>query len=97
LCPGNGIILCVETGIEVAERAITRGELYVANEVFITGTAIEICPVSSTDGVRVGDGVRGALTKTIQKRYADLIRGHCERRPRGWLTALKTGQEAMSG
>lgn len=69
------LVLCQELGIPIAERTITRDELYTADEVFLTGTAAEITPVRSIDDREIGSGARGALTKRLQDRFFQLVRG----------------------
>ncbi len=64
-----------ELGIEVIERRIRRSELYLADEVFLTGTAAHITPVGSLDKRPIGDGEVGPITRSIREVYVDLIRG----------------------
>lgn len=64
-----------ELGIELDERQISRDELYVADEVFFTGTAAEVTPVREIDERKVGGGSRGPITKRIQDRFFQLVRG----------------------
>lgn len=64
-----------ELGIEVVERNIRRSELYLADEVFLTGTAAHITPVGSLDRRPIGDGGVGPITQKISDTYVDLIRG----------------------
>jgi branched-chain amino acid aminotransferase len=74
-----------ELGIEVVERAIDRGELYCAQEVFLTGTAVGIAPVASVDRRIVGDGETGPITKLLSSLYARIVTGR-EPRYLEWLT-----------
>ena len=74
-----------EMGVEVRERMIARDELYVADEVFMCGTAAEVTPVREIDGRRIGIGARGALTKRVQDRYFQVVRG-VEVPVPAWLT-----------
>jgi branched-chain amino acid aminotransferase len=67
--------LANELGYEVRERPISRDELYVADEVFFTGTAAEVTPVREIDERQVGIGERGPITKRIQDRFFQLVRG----------------------
>ena len=62
-------------GVEVVERAIDRTELYVADEVFLCGTAARIAPVVRIDGRSVGSGTPGDLTRELQDRYQNVVRG----------------------
>ena len=62
-------------GLEVIEKRITRDELYIADEVFFTGTAAEVTPIREIDNRQIGIGERGALTTEIQKRFFDIVQG----------------------
>ena len=64
-----------ELGIDVVERRIRRSELYLADEVFLTGTAAHITPVGSLDRRPIGNGGIGPITQRIRDVYVDLIRG----------------------
>ena len=64
-----------ELGIEVVEKRITRDEVYVADEVFFTGTAAEVTPVRILDGREIGNGSRGPVTTQIQSIYFDYVHG----------------------
>ena len=81
------IALAQESGLQMEERRITRDELYIADEVFFSGTAAEIVPVRELDGRRIADGRRGEMTGILQQQYFDLVRGHlsvhCD-----WLTPV---------
>ena len=61
--------------IEVEEGRITRDELYIADEVFLTGTAAEITPVREIDNRTIGNGKRGKTTTRIQKMFFEIVRG----------------------
>jgi branched-chain amino acid aminotransferase len=69
------LTLCRELGISTEERLISRDELYTADEVFFTGTAAEITPVREVDDRTVGNGARGPLTKRLQDRFFQVVRG----------------------
>jgi branched-chain amino acid aminotransferase len=73
-----------DQGIEVIERNIARAELYVADEVFLTGTAAELVPVTEIDDHRVADGVRGPLTAQLGETFDRALRGR-EDRYAHWL------------
>lgn len=64
-----------DLGLSVQERLISRDELYVADEVFMAGTAAEITPVREIDQRKVGKGSRGELTERVQSRYFEVVRG----------------------
>lgn len=69
------ITIAKEMGLEVIEKRITRDELYIADEIFFTGTAAEVTPIREIDGRQIGAGERGALTAEIQSRYFDIVQG----------------------
>lgn len=69
------LTLLHEMGLEVVERQVSRDELYIADEVFMCGTAAEITPVREVDDRKIGDGARGPITKRIQDRYFQVVRG----------------------
>ena len=69
------ITMAQEMGMSVKEKRITRDEVYIADEVFLTGTAAEVLPVRQVDGRQIGTGVRGAITQKLQTRYFDQVRG----------------------
>ena len=64
-----------ELGLEVERRSVDRSELYIADEVFMTGTAAHVTPVVEVDRVPVGDGTPGEISIKLQKRYFDIITG----------------------
>lgn len=71
--------------IPVSEEALTRDMLYMAQEVFFSGTACEITPVKSVDNLPVGKGKRGPITKKLQSDFFDIASGKMPDR-HGWLT-----------
>jgi branched-chain amino acid aminotransferase len=79
--------LANELGLVVEERAISRDELYIADEVFFTGTAAEVTPVREVDDRQVGAGGRGPITKRVQDRFFQVVRGPEQLHPE-WLTFL---------
>jgi len=72
------LTLSAELGIPVGEGSIAREELYIADEIFVVGTAAEVTPVRSIDKIRIGAGERGPITQRIQKAYLDLVQGRSE-------------------
>lgn len=78
-----------EMGVEVREEPIPRELLYIADELFFTGTAAEITPVRSVDGITVGSGQRGPITTEVQSRFFSLVQGERED-PYGWLEYVAT-------
>lgn len=82
------IILAEEKGYPVVEQQIPREMLYIADEIFFTGTAAEITPVKSVDGVTIGSGLRGPITENVQSEFFAIITGEVKDR-HGWLTPVK--------
>jgi branched-chain amino acid aminotransferase len=83
------IVLAKEHGYEVRQERILREMLYMADEIFFTGTAAEVTPVRSVDRIQVGAGKRGPITERLQKAFFDAVRGAGEDRY-GWLTTIAT-------
>lgn len=67
--------LASDLGYEYVEETITRDQLYIADEVFVTGTAAEIVALSEIDFRKIGSGGTGEVYKNLQKNYSDLVRG----------------------
>ena len=65
-----------ELGIQIKEKTIFRSELYLADEVFLTGTAAHITPVGQLDKRTIGTGETGEITTKIQNLYSDIVRGN---------------------
>ncbi|MCH7653559.1 MAG: aminotransferase class IV, partial [Chloroflexi bacterium] len=68
-----------ELGMEVIERSIRRSELYLADEVFLTGTAAHVTPVGTLDSRDIGNGGIGPITRKIRDMYLEAIRGDSEK------------------
>jgi branched-chain amino acid aminotransferase len=81
------ITLAREMGYDVREQRITRDQLWLADEIFFTGTAAELTPVREVDNRPIGEGVVGPITTKLQTRYFDVVRGADTSHPE-WLTAL---------
>jgi len=82
------IELAADKGIPVEQRPITRDDLYVADEVFLTGTAAEVTPVREVDRRSIGSGGgRGPITKLLQESFFDVVAGR-EPKYQRWLTYL---------
>ena len=79
--------LARDLGIPIREQGIPREMLYVADEIFLTGTAAEITPVRSVDRITVGAGVRGPVTTTLQNAFFGLFNGRTPDKW-GWLESL---------
>ncbi len=80
-----------EMGVPVVEQMIPREMLYVADEVFFTGTAAEITPIRSVDKITIADGVAGPITKALQKEFYGIVNGTIPDRF-GWLTPVPMNQ-----
>jgi branched-chain amino acid aminotransferase len=78
------IRLARDAGLTVVERPITRDELYIADEIFLTGTAAEVTPVRMVDHRVVGQGSRGPITKQLQTAFFDAVAGR-QSSCAGWL------------
>lgn len=82
------IKLAMDEGIEVNEEPLPREMLYLADEIFLTGTAAEITPVKSVDKIKIGSGKRGPVTEMLQNRFFSIARGVAEDKF-GWLTVVE--------
>jgi len=76
--------LAKDEGLEVVERRITRDEVYIADECFMTGTAAEVTPVRELDGRVIGGGGRGPVTERLQSLFFDVVHGRNNSHPE-WL------------
>ena len=85
--------LAEDLGHTVAERDIDRGELYMADEVFLTGTAAELVPVREIDDHTVGGGEPGPITRELQRAFDDALHGRAERY-HDWLDVVKVPTKA---
>jgi branched-chain amino acid aminotransferase len=85
--------ISAQLGIPVVESIIPRELLYIADEVFFSGTAAEVTPVRSVDRVAVGQGRRGPITEKIQKRFFEIVTGKTKD-DFGWLTPVSKVHEA---
>lgn len=74
-------------GLEAAEQEISRGEMMAAQELFLTGTAAEITPVTSVDSRAIGDGRPGKITQMIMQRYHEIVMGRVPEYS-DWLTPV---------
>jgi len=88
------VTLAADMGLEIVESVIPRELLYIADEVFFTGTAAEVTPVRSIDRIPVGKGSRGPITEKLQHAFFELVEG---RSPdtHGWLTPVPSAVEAQ--
>lgn len=90
------ITLARDMGMEVRERAIPREALYMADELFFTGTAAEVTPIRSVDRIEVGEGKAGEVTLALQARLLDVAQGRVAD-PYGWLTPVQQRKEVHVG
>jgi branched-chain amino acid aminotransferase len=84
----SAITIARDLGFEVVERDISRGELYLADEIYLTGTAAELVPVREVDDHPVGNGGRGEVTTAVQAAFEDALHGRTERY-RDWLDPIE--------
>ncbi len=82
------VTLAADEGLPVEVRSIDRSELYVADEVFLCGTGVQVSPVVEVDHRPVGTGAVGPVARRISARYFDAVRGKDERY-RHWLTPIE--------
>ncbi|HEX6287798.1 MAG TPA: branched-chain amino acid transaminase [Herpetosiphonaceae bacterium] len=82
------ITLARDQGMTVIEERVPREALYIVDELFFTGTAAEVTPIRSVDGIQVGIGKRGLITEQLQRAFFDLIRGETED-TWGWLDPVR--------
>lgn len=80
-------------GYEVKEQLIPREALYLADELFFTGTAAEVTPIRSVDHHTIGSGRRGPITERIQKAFFDVVENGND--PHGWLTKVTYPVESV--
>jgi branched-chain amino acid aminotransferase len=89
------IQICQELGITIKERTIQRAALYLADELFFSGTAAEVTPIRSVDRITVGSGGRGPITAKIQKLFFEITKGEREVR-HNWLTYVNEKKDASN-
>ena len=89
------IQICHDLGITVKERTVQRAALYVADELFFSGTAAEITPIRSVDRITVGEGGRGPITEKIQKAFFEVTKGE-RKAPGDWLTYVREHRDAAT-
>lgn len=82
-----------EFGLDLEHREVDRTELYVADELFLCGTLAEIQPITSVDRIAVGDGSPGPVTRALQRRYEQAVRGGPA--ARAWSTPVFAGLGAQ--
>lgn len=80
--------IAADLGVPIVEQRLPREMLYIADEAFFTGTVAEVTPIRSVDGLVVGAGARGPVTKRLQERFFAIARGQHEDR-HGWLAPVR--------
>ncbi len=85
--------LAADLGYEVLEQPLSRDQLYIADEVFVCGTAAEVVGLSEIDFRRIGDGRVGPVTRRLQEVYENAVRGRLEKYA-GWCTYLEVPHAA---
>jgi branched-chain amino acid aminotransferase len=83
----TAITIAKDLGYKVKERSISRSELYIADEIFLTGTAAEIIAVTSIDDRAIGNGIEGSITKSIREKYSEIVSANVEGFM-SWLTPV---------
>jgi branched-chain amino acid aminotransferase len=81
------LTLAKDLGIEIVEQTIPRELLYIADEVFFSGTAAEISPIRSIDRITIGKGRRGPITEVLQREFFEIVNGTKADR-HGWLSMV---------
>ena len=90
------IKLAARMGMTVEEKAIPREALYLADEIFFTGTAAEVTPVRSVDRIEIGPGHRGPITRQLQDAFFGLFTGETEDSD-GWLEPVDSQAVSAAG
>jgi branched-chain amino acid aminotransferase len=90
------ITIAHDLGFDVREQTLPRETLYIADEVFFAGTAVEVTPIRSVDRVQVGRGRRGPVTEALQQRFFQIVKGEAPD-THGWLQFVNTPAAATSG
>jgi branched-chain amino acid aminotransferase len=85
------LTLARDLGFTIREEVLPRETLYIADEAFFAGTAVEITPIRSVDKIAVGNGRRGPVTEALQTAFFDVINGEAPDR-HGWLTYVYPGE-----
>jgi branched-chain amino acid aminotransferase len=88
------ISIARDLGFEVREEMLPRELLYIADEIFFAGTAVEITPIRSIDKVTIADGKRGPITDAISKAFFDIVNGENPDR-RNWLTYVYPAETSL--
>jgi branched-chain amino acid aminotransferase len=89
------ITIARDLGFEVREQVLPREALYIADELFFAGTAVEVTPIKSVDRITVGAGRRGPVTEAIQQRFFEIVRGSAPD-THGWLQYVHSPEAAAT-
>ena len=90
------ITLAKDLGFEVREQTLPREMLYIADEVFFVGTAVEVTPIKSVDRVKIGRGRRGPVTEALQQQFFRIVKGEAPD-THGWLLPVSSRETAATG
>jgi branched-chain amino acid aminotransferase len=85
------LTLARDLGFRVREEMLPRELLYIADEAFFAGTAVEITPIRTVDKIKIGNGRRGPITEAVQQAFFDVVRGAVADR-HGWLEYVYPGE-----
>ena len=88
------ITIARDLGFDVREQVMPREQLYIADEVFFVGTAVEVTPIRSVDKISIGRGRRGPVTEAIQRAFFDVVHGETPD-THGWLTYVYEEEAAL--
>jgi branched-chain amino acid aminotransferase len=89
------IRIAKDNGYEVIEKLLPREKLYIADEVFFTGSAAEVTPIRSIDRITIGEGKPGPITLELQRKFFEIVNGEVEDKY-GWLTPIEFDMEPVS-
>ena len=90
------ITLAKDQGFEVREQTLPREMLYIADEVFFVGTAVEVTPIKSVDRVKIGRGRRGPVTEALQQQFFRIVKGEAPD-THDWLLPVNSREAAATG
>ena len=90
------ITLAKDLGFEVREQTLPREMLYIADEVFFVGTAVEVTPIKSVDRLTIGRGRRGPITEALQQRFFQIVKGDAPDL-HGWLQPVQMPAASGAG
>ena len=88
-------VVGIRAAVVTSEQTLPRESLYAAEELFFSGTAVEVSPIGSLDRIPIGNGGRGPVTRQIQEAYFDAVRGKNPKH-RDWLTPVRAAGPAAT-